>query len=274
MTDIRRVASNIKVRKHILVTSAALILALMSVDTYAAINSMGEAINIAGRQRMLSQRIAQAYLLIGIQTDSARGSTLLKRSTQEFSNNLQALKAFKPAEIIKGDLRRVEQRWLPYRTLAESPVNKENAEALIALSDQLLYSAHAYVGQLEALSGTGKAELINISGRQRMLSQRIAKNFLAIHWEVNTGLSTNALYEDLDEYKNMLNYLTNHNINTARINTQLQKVSTQFEYASRGFDGVMSLSGKRLVNVVTGTTDNMLRGMNIATGLYAELLTE
>jgi len=80
--------------------------------------------------------------------------------------------------------------------------------------------------------------------------------------------------ENIAEYESVLSYLSQLKLNTPEIRTQLHKVTGQFRYASKGFDGAMSLSGKRLVHVVTGTTDAMLRGMNIVTGLYAQRLAD
>ncbi len=237
----------------------------------ANITSMGEAINIAGRQRMLSQRIAQSYLLMGIQPQSKRGSTQLNRSITEFQNNLIDLTNFKPAKALRPDIAIVDDLWKDYKRLAELPVNKERAAELVEQSNKLLAAAHSYVNKLEKVSGTTKAELINISGRQRMLSQRIAKNFLAKYWGVSDH-ATEELYADLAEYENVLNYLMESDVNTTEIATQLNKVKGYFTFASKGFDGVMDLSEERLIYVVTGTTDYMLHGMNVTTKMYTELL--
>lgn len=252
----------------------ALFFTSVSMEATASIETMGEAINIAGRQRMLSQRIAQSYFLAGIKPESTRGQTQLNRAALEFERNLHDLKDYPPAKSLRGDIAAVHALWIPYKTLVSAPVNKINAEVVLAQSNAILKKAHFYVTQLEKVSGTSKAEIINISGRQRMLSQRIAKNFLAAYWEVNGTLSTEALYEDLAEYENVLTYLSESELNTPEISTQLNKVKGQFAYASKGFDGVMSLSGARLIHVVTGTTDSMLRGMNIVTGQYAQLLKD
>lgn len=252
-------------------TAISVISPLVIPQAEASINTMGEAINIAGRQRMLSQRIAQSYLLIGLQPDSKRAPKQLERSLNEFQRNLEDLKAFPPAQSLRPDIATVEQLWGPYKALSSSPVNKDNAILLIEQSNPILAAAHKYVTKLEKLSGTTKAEVINISGRQRMLSQRIAKNFLAQHWGVSNQ-ATEDLYNDLAEYENVLGYLMDSDINTPAINTQLNKVKGYFNYASQGFDGVMDLSEKRLIYVVTGTTDYMLRGMDVTTKMYANLL--
>jgi len=234
--------------------------------------NMGEAINIAGRQRMLSQRIAQSYLLIGITPKSERGATLLNRSIIEFERNLRDLNEFSPARSLAEDLNLVTGHWLEYKKIVMGAVTKENAKSMLELSDRVLSAAHTYVGKLNRLAGTKTAEIIDISGKQRMLSQRIAKNYLAEYWSILGQTGQSQYYEDLAEYENTLEYLKTSDVNTQLINKKLLKVTGHFSYASKGFDGVMRLSGDRLIYVITGTTDSMLKYMNALTVMYAALL--
>ncbi|WP_043317184.1 type IV pili methyl-accepting chemotaxis transducer N-terminal domain-containing protein [Microbulbifer sp. HZ11] len=234
--------------------------------------SMGDAINIAGRQRMLSQRITQSYILRGVQPSVDKHRQVFERSMAEFERNLGRLTNFEPAKPLANTLRQVQQEWDAFAEVARQPVNKTTAAQLFQRSNTLLPAAHTYVMRLQALADHSSAELVNVSGRQRMLSQRIAKNYVAQYWGVAGSDGTRLLYEDLAEFEQMLTFLLESPLNTPDITRNLLKTQGHLHYASRGFDGEMQISEARQIHVITGTTDIMLRNMNIITGQYAQLL--
>ena len=234
--------------------------------------SMGDAINIAGRQRMLSQRITQSYILQGIQPSVEKHRQVFERSMAEFERNLGQLAAFKPAAPVTSTLRLVQEEWQAFAEIARQPVSKFTAAELFQRSNTLLPAAHTYVMRLQALANHSSAELVNVSGRQRMLSQRIAKNYVAQHWGVAGSEGTRLLYEDLAEFEQMLTFLLESPLNTPDITRNLLKTQGHLSYTSRGFDGEMQMSEARQIHVITGTTDIMLRNMNVITGQYAQLL--
>lgn len=234
--------------------------------------TMGDAINMAGRQRMLSQRITQSYILMGIQPESVRHQQVFERCMTEFANNLKQLDDFAAADPVDADLKKVKAEWETFSGIASRPVDKKNAADLFERSNIILPLANQYVMALQKLAGTTSAELVNISGRQRMLSQRMAKNYLAQYWGVAGVDGLKLLYEDLAEFENMLDFLLASELNTPEINRNLLKTRGHLKFVVRGFDGDMSISGSRLIFVISGTTDILLRNMDVITKQYAALL--
>ena len=72
-------------------------------------SALAVAINKAGRQRMLSQRTAKAWLMrvLGVQPD--RAGILLSRSVQLFDVQLAELKAIQPSDDVRAAVPQLEQ---------------------------------------------------------------------------------------------------------------------------------------------------------------------
>lgn len=136
---------------------------------------IAEAINRAGQQRMLSQRLVKLYALACSRTDGAAAAVLMKESVQRVEDNLAALASELSAPTYGDLLAAAQAGWNQLRTRLEAPPRPGELAALDALADAVQAQADALVQALESSGLAPQVHVINVAGRQRMLSQRVAK---------------------------------------------------------------------------------------------------
>ncbi|MEO7337175.1 MAG: type IV pili methyl-accepting chemotaxis transducer N-terminal domain-containing protein [Caldimonas sp.] len=144
-----------------------------------------EAVNRAGKLRMLAQRLVKLRALRLIDPAGAPGAQLLDESITAIDANIAALtKSLSKATF--GDLlEAVETAWPPVRSLVLGPVLgpalASDGAPLIELdrlAEHLLLQADQLTRHLETAGLVTTLHVINVSGRQRMWSQRFAKQAL------------------------------------------------------------------------------------------------
>ena len=134
-----------------------------------------DAINRAGQLRMLSQRIVKLYALMCADVAPEQTAELCRASIAQAETNLGVLgKTLSKATF--GDL--IDGVMTPWsslkRALAEAPSLKSLGD-VDRMAERLLTQAEALTKNLETAGFTAALRVINVSGRQRMLSQKIAK---------------------------------------------------------------------------------------------------
>ncbi|WP_067518240.1 type IV pili methyl-accepting chemotaxis transducer N-terminal domain-containing protein [Endozoicomonas ascidiicola] len=229
-----------------------------------------EAINKAGRQRMLSQRIARNYLMIGSDVNTQDAIRELENNINLFEQQYDELTVYAPNEVIQKNLETVAQIWQKFKATVQEKPQWEHSLSVIELSDQLLSASEAVVQEVAKHANHQAGQLVNISGRQRMLSQRIAKLYMARAWSLQSEDIEIAMNTAIYEFDNSLQKLRQSNLNSDVINTKLYTIQKQWNYANASFK--ISDKGFFVPTVVSVTTDSILRRMDDITYDYEQLM--
>lgn len=207
-------------------------------------------INLSGRQRMLSQRMAKAvcFAAIGVETQTHLG--MLANAHKLFQRTLDGLsrgdveQGMLPeanAEIL-ANLDEVAALWSDYRAvneaiIASGAVSRDQLQTVASVNLPVLKQMHKTVGIIEKVYGSSGevhpalALALNVSGRQRMLSQKASKEFCLISGGVDVAANRAALSDTVSLFTSSLSGLINGNAAdglapapTREIQAQLEKV--------------------------------------------------
>lgn len=236
-----------------------------------AIVSIDEAINQAGRQRMLTQRIVKCYAQMGQDVRYLDAGEQLAESIAMFERQLAGLNGFARDPESQHLIGQLEQRWRPMYEIATAENSRARARTLRYLAEQALATAHQLVLLLEHRSGTEQSRLVNLAGRQRMLSQRLANLYLLLAWDLGDPQYLSDYRQAVREFDGALYELSTAGENTPQLTRALQEVAAMwqmFRFSDRIEQGeyVPSLSTRML--------DKILLRMDEITGMYVELQSE
>ncbi|MBU2971808.1 type IV pili methyl-accepting chemotaxis transducer N-terminal domain-containing protein [Pseudoalteromonas sp. C2R02] len=240
--------------------------AITSFQANASKLTLEQAIDKAGLQRMLSQRIAKNYILIASRINQDKATIELDESAAQFEMNLHQLKAITNNEQSKIALKRLNIEWTHFREYALTEPKRENTPQIVNRSTNLLNLANDLVTALELSSAKKSAVLINISGRQRMLSQRLAMFYLAGFSGFNEESYHQQMRDTANEFSDALRYLIDIQENPAEIITALSDVNDQWTFYQSRF--TVKRKGRYVPRVIQVITETMMQNMDDVTQLY------
>jgi len=152
-------------------------------------NSLKSTINLAGKQRMLTQLMVKLSLQIDMNIQKKENLKKLKKTAELYDSTLKDLKKTSNKKVLKA-IALVEKEWTPFyeevNHLIEGKKSKEVLKYIIDKNENLLNLSNELVKAFEATNTSGnylekaRLHIVNVAGRQRMLTQKMTKEKLLV----------------------------------------------------------------------------------------------
>jgi len=156
-------------------------------------------INLSGKQRMLTQRMTKLSLLVSLNINKKENKKRLVKFSSLYNQTLQAFKNgdkelnCKPIKnpSINEQIVVIEKKWKPFYKNIQNIINrkdkdKKSLKYVINNNEELLKVSNELVKRYEKSNKStnyldkARLHIVNVAGRQRMLTQKMTKEKLLI----------------------------------------------------------------------------------------------
>lgn len=216
-----------------------------------------EDVNRSGQLRMLSQRLVKLALLQLGGVQPAQVQLWLKDSVTRIDANLAALGKSLSQPTFGDLLEQVQRTWSQLKPLLQGAPAVGHMPQLDALAGQLLQQAERLTASLENAGAMPPLQVLNLAGRQRMLSQRFAKYALVGMLGARAGMAPDAqgLAQARVAFEEALGYLNNIPLSSREIRALLEAAAVSWAQMLAGSAPAGRAEAPDLERVATASED-------------------
>ncbi|RRS35834.1 MAG: hypothetical protein NV67_09220 [Gammaproteobacteria bacterium (ex Lamellibrachia satsuma)] len=259
----------------------------------------GVVLNLSGKQRMLTQKMSKEIMLVALNEAKEQNITNLKKTSGLFDKTLKGLRngsdelRLPPTNSgrILRQLDKIDAIWAEFyptvkEIIASKAVTKAQVDLVASKNIPLLKQMNKAVGLYEKdakkgglKSAPGLAATLNLSGKQRMLTQKMSKEFLFVAYGYQQDDSKLALLETSTLFERTLKGLLDGDETLGLPGTKPQHIRDQLGVVNGlwakfkpiidyGADHKTTEIPKDKIKVLAETNLPLLKQMNKAVGMY------
>ncbi len=233
-----------------------------------SVADMVKLIDVAGKQRMLSQRIAKDYLYAGEKVAVSKAKRQMKASMKEMEAiHKQLVDSINDPEI-QNLLAFVQLSIEDFKSTANEPYSLDNAQLIIDLSESMLEGSQYVVNSLKKKAKVKESETVEMAGKQRMLAQRIAKYYIAYQAGIKDKNTVDQMKAAVKAFSEAHKALMANPENTPEINRKLHDIDRLWKIVYKFY---LNIEKGGLPLIVFNTTDDITKKMNQVTEMYVKL---
>jgi len=238
------------------------------VTNKAVVADMVELIDVAGKQRMLSQRIAKDYLYAGEKVAVSKAKKQMKASMEEMVKIHKRLVDSINDPEIQNLLAFVQLSIEDFKSTANEPYSLDNAQLIIDLSESMLEGSQYVVDSLKEKVKVKESAIVGKAGKQRMLAQRIAKYYIAYQAGIKDKNTVDQMKAAVKAFSEAHKALMANPKNTPQINRKLHDIDRLWKIVYKFY---LNIEKGGLPLIVFNTTDDITKKMNQITAMYVDL---
>jgi len=226
-----------------------------------------ELIDIAGKQRMLSQRIAKDYLYKGADIAVDKADKQLKKTLKE---SLYAQNRLKESIKDTRVLNLIDFVAMNYEDIASKTKEKftiDNAQYVLDLSESMLEGNEYIMRSLHKSTSEHNSKLVDVAAKQSMLSQRIAKYYIAYQLGIKDDNTIKQMNKAVKEFSSSHKVLMGNKANTPEITKRLKKIDRLWNVVYKFY---LDIEMGGLPLIVFNTTDEITKNMDEIESLYVK----